>query len=610
MKRILALVLLSASAGLALPTFQGTKGTNFVSSARCEDMGFLWFYITSEGYQEHVIFQDSGGTVQAEYDNWALKPSVSIGFTPWHYLEFSAYGSGYFYLNTDSAASAFGLSDVGGHVKGSIPLTPINSEKPLKMALGLDGFFLMSLPFEIDAAANQRMSQFLGYYPFDQSGPEFGGKLLYSLESRYISGHVNAGYWYRSAHTIDTATVQFPQTIIGGVGIESSPWPWLNVFADFNLNYGLSIMTPDTLEGISTHASLGARFPIMMGRNKGFGLLFTLAGGADPLNFGSSMSLYAGIGIGGDLIRPKEKKIEGIVKDAETGKPIVQAKIELSNETRDTVVYTDSAGRFVLPLLKEGERIEVTKEGYYPESRAAEEIGEEIALSLELDPIKLSWLAGVVSDAETMEPVGGIIRFDEMETGQILEPVSADPVTGYFRLNIPPGLYNMATSAKGYRDDRRTIAIRTAQDTIVDIFLSSVEKPKQEMVSVTISGFGKGQTRLNFEQMAQLEKIAEMLAADADATAVITGHTDSVGNESSNIRVGEARARAVAEFLVTRGIDARRLHVQSAGERMPVGDNRYRSGRSSNRRVEIKSSTTSSGSGDAETGGVKPPTVK
>lgn len=610
MKRPAALFLLLASVAFALPGFQGTRGTNFISSARCEDMGFLWFYITSEGYQEHVIFQDSSGVIQNEYDIWAAKPFISLGFTPWHYLEFSVYGSGYLYMNVAPSATAFGLSDVGGHVKGSIPLTPLDSEKPMKMAIGLDGFFLMSLPFELDAAANQDMSQYLGYYPFDQAGAEFGGKLLYSLESRYISGHVNAGYWYRSAHTIDTATVQFPQTILGGLGIETTPWPWLNVFADFNLNYGLDMSNPDTLTGISTHASLGARFPIMMGKNKGFGLLFTVAGGADPLNFGSSMSLYAGIGVGGDLIRPKEKKIEGIVKDAETGNPIVQAKIELSDGARDTVVYTDSTGRFVLPVLKEGEKIEVTKDGYYPESRAAEEIGKEIALSLELDPVKVSWLAGVVSDAETMEPVGAVIRFNETETGEILEPVSADQVTGYFRLNIPPGLYTMATSAKGYRDDRRTITIRTAQDTIVDVFLSSLVEPVPEMVTVTISGFGKGRTSLNLEQMAQLEKVVEMLTANPDATAVINGHTDSVGSDPSNVRVGEARARAVAEFLVIKGIDARRLQAQSSGERRPVGDNRYRSGRSANRRVQIVFSASSPGTGGGENGGVRPPTVK
>jgi len=613
MKKTIALLLIVASLGFALPTLQGTRGTNFVSSALCEDMGYLWFYMAAEGYKERVIFQDSAGiTVQDTFNNMAAKPIVSIGFTPWHYLEFSVYGSAYYYMNSDNSVSAFGLSDVGGHVKGSIPFSPLDN--PTVLALGIDGFFLMSLPFELDAAANLAMEQYLGYYPFDQAGPEFGGSLLFSFTSQYISSHVNAGYWYRSLHTLGATTVQYPQTIISGLGIESSPWPWLNAFADFNLNYPLAMgATIDpALAGMSTHASLGARFPILMGKNKGFGLLFTLAGGADPMHFGESMSLYAGIGIGGDLIQPKEKLVEGLVTDAETGEPIDSARIELAGDLIDTTVYSDSTGRFVLPELVEGDEINVTKDGYHPETVSAEEVGEELTLTLDMDPIKESFIAGVVSDKETSEPVLAVITFNNIETGEVLPSVTSDAVTGYFRVKIEPAIYRMKTSAPEYNDDFTSVTIDTSDNKIVDVFLIPIEVEVPEPVElepVTVTGFGRGQTSLGYEQMARLEEVIEILEANPDATVVIIGHTDSIGSDSSNLSVGRRRAESVGQYLLIKGVKPGRMDLGTGGERYPIGDTRYRAARKANRRVEItfyNGDEGGKGNGNGSGGG-KPP---
>lgn len=639
MKRFIALALILVSLAFALPTIQGTRGTNFVSSALCEDMGFLWFYIAPEGYSETVLFLGPAGDTINRYDILAGLPTVSIGFTPWHYLEFSVYGNGYFYMNQTPSATAYGLSDVGGHVKGSIPLTPIDDEeRPMRMALGIDGFFLMTLPFELDAAANAAMEQYLGYYPFEQKGPEFGGKLLFTAESRYITGHVNAGYWYRSAHQFGTLTLQYPQTILGGIGVESSPWPWLNLFLDFNLDYGLDMMNPDTLTGIATHASGGVRFPLMMGKNKGFGLLFSVGGGVDPMNFQETSSLYAGIGIGGDLIQPKELFLEGIVVNEETGEPIEGAAVVIDGPDRDTTIRltTDSLGRFSVneDQILDSDSLYVTAENFEPEARtpaelevllAALESKETIELELELSPVVIeeSFIAGVVSDAETMEPVSAVIRFDEFETGEILAPVSSDPVTGYFRVRIEPGQYNMRTTAEGYNDDRRSIDINPEQDTIVDIYLNPVEAPEPppELEPLVVSGFGKGGTVLSLSQMKALEEVVDLMKAEPDVTVVIIGHTDSVGPDAINIRVGMARARAAADYIIMRGIDARRIDTMSAGERWPIGDNRYRSGRAMNRRFEIqfhRGETVASDGGDSNYGastgsgsGTRvPPTVK
>jgi outer membrane protein OmpA-like peptidoglycan-associated protein len=69
---------------------------------------------------------------------------------------------------------------------------------------------------------------------------------------------------------------------------------------------------------------------------------------------------------------------------------------------------------------------------------------------------------------------------------------------------------------------------------------------------------------------------------------VVAGHTDSVGKEDYNYELGQRRAEGVAGYLVGKeGVDPAEVRVVSYGASKPITDNHTRSGRRSNRRVEI-----------------------
>jgi len=77
-------------------------------------------------------------------------------------------------------------------------------------------------------------------------------------------------------------------------------------------------------------------------------------------------------------------------------------------------------------------------------------------------------------------------------------------------------------------------------------------------------------------------------AAASDRVFVIAGYTDSVGHEDYNYQLGQRRATSVAGYLVgKKGLDPMQVRVVSYGASKPVADNDTRSGRRSNRRVEI-----------------------
>lgn len=138
---------------------------------------------------------------------------------------------------------------------------------------------------------------------------------------------------------------------------------------------------------------------------------------------------------------------------------------------------------------------------------------------------------------------------------------------------------------------RRDEAERRATQAISA--LAKVASVKQETrgTVVTLSGsvlFASGKSRLLPAASSRLRQVADALVAgDPDSTFVVEGHTDSTGSPDRNQRLSEDRARAVRDFLVSRGVPADRIEAQGMGSTQPVADNSTPEGRANNRRVEI-----------------------
>lgn len=69
---------------------------------------------------------------------------------------------------------------------------------------------------------------------------------------------------------------------------------------------------------------------------------------------------------------------------------------------------------------------------------------------------------------------------------------------------------------------------------------------------------------------------------------IAVGHTDWVGTDAYNMKLGARRAEAVKAYLISKGIEKNRVYTESKGERQPVASNKTREGRAKNRRVEIE----------------------
>ncbi len=99
--------------------------------------------------------------------------------------------------------------------------------------------------------------------------------------------------------------------------------------------------------------------------------------------------------------------------------------------------------------------------------------------------------------------------------------------------------------------------------------------------------FDTGKAVVKPEYCDEIKRAAEFLKKNPDATALIEGHTDSVGTEAFNMKLSQRRAEAVANILVQKyGVGKSQIKTAWYGFKKPVADNKTADGRQKNRRVE------------------------
>jgi len=85
-----------------------------------------------------------------------------------------------------------------------------------------------------------------------------------------------------------------------------------------------------------------------------------------------------------------------------------------------------------------------------------------------------------------------------------------------------------------------------------------------------------------------LNDMADVLNRYPKARIIVTGYTDSSGDEEHNLKLSERRAQSVANYLISRGVDPSRITAVGLGESDPIDTNQTPQGRQNNRRVEFR----------------------
>ncbi len=107
------------------------------------------------------------------------------------------------------------------------------------------------------------------------------------------------------------------------------------------------------------------------------------------------------------------------------------------------------------------------------------------------------------------------------------------------------------------------------------------------IISMSDILFDVGKASLTADLKTNLAKISGILTIYKDANVIVEGHTDNQGSEEYNHKLSEKRASNVMDFMVTQGIDVKRLSSAGFGFTKPVAENTTKEGRQKNRRVDL-----------------------
>jgi OOP family OmpA-OmpF porin len=105
--------------------------------------------------------------------------------------------------------------------------------------------------------------------------------------------------------------------------------------------------------------------------------------------------------------------------------------------------------------------------------------------------------------------------------------------------------------------------------------------------------FARAKADITRDSYLTLDRLAGIAKVCPQARINIAGHTDSEGEPERNQGLSERRAKAIADYLVGKGVDPSRLKTEGFGETRPLAPNDTPDGMRQNRRIEFSVSPAS-----------------
>ena len=114
----------------------------------------------------------------------------------------------------------------------------------------------------------------------------------------------------------------------------------------------------------------------------------------------------------------------------------------------------------------------------------------------------------------------------------------------------------------------------------------SAEEVRNSLASMI--HFDLDKSNIRSDDMGSLDQKVAILQANPDLRIRVGGHWDERGSDEYNLALGNRRAQAAKQYLVSHGIDASRIETQSWGEEKPLVDGHDETAWSQNRRDEFE----------------------
>jgi outer membrane protein OmpA-like peptidoglycan-associated protein/tetratricopeptide (TPR) repeat protein len=206
-----------------------------------------------------------------------------------------------------------------------------------------------------------------------------------------------------------------------------------------------------------------------------------------------------------------------------------------------------------------------------------------------LRPDPVAYVKGIIYDKYSKQKLDAVYSVLDIETGEVVYESVSDAKTGAYLTALPADRnYVINVSRKGYMFFSDALPIKGLKSSafIKDVPLNPIKVGEKIVLNNVFFEFDK--STIKKESEVELAILIKFLNDYPSLKIEIGGHTDNKGADSYNLNLSNERAKAVYDYLISKGVDASRLAYKGYGETQAIESNNTEEGRAKNRRTEFK----------------------
>ncbi len=196
---------------------------------------------------------------------------------------------------------------------------------------------------------------------------------------------------------------------------------------------------------------------------------------------------------------------------------------------------------------------------------------------------------GQITSYKSGAPLNAEITFQEYHNETVIGKSISNKTDGNYAQTLPAGLtYSFVARSDGYlKNNKKVDLVDLEEYEEFDVPIQLVPK-SDSLICLRNIFFQTAKSKITDDGMKEINYLTKFLLETKDVVVEISGFTDNIGSESSNLELSKQRAEEAKEILVKAGIEEHRITHQGYGSARPVVSNSSQWGRALNRRIEFK----------------------
>ena len=160
---------------------------------------------------------------------------------------------------------------------------------------------------------------------------------------------------------------------------------------------------------------------------------------------------------------------------------------------------------------------------------------------------------------------------------------------GSYALIVPSTkIYSIEVDAKAFVNISERLDIHTFEMNTLEMNFKLQPVEVGAVVNLKSVLFELGKTNLLKESFEELNVVVDFLNANPSVVIALEGHTDNRGDVKKNLELSQQRVDKIKSYLITKGINQRRIKGKGYGGSRPIATNDSEEARRLNRRVEFR----------------------